>query len=266
MDRLLITGGAGGLGKMARARLGHMAKILRISDIAELDAAGPNEEVVRCDLSDKASVDALVEGCDGIVHFGGKSVEGPWSVVRQSNIEGVYNLYEAARAHGHPRILFASSNHAIGFYKQTETIDAHVPTRPDSLYGVSKVFGEAIASMYYDKFGQETAIVRIGSSFPEPINHRMLKTWLSYADFVRLIERVFDVPKLGCPIIYGVSDNSETWWDNHAVDFLEWSPKDSSEVFRAKIDENVPKPASDAPDVIYQGGMFCADDIHEDRN
>lgn len=263
MKRLLITGAAGGLGSEMRKRLAHMADIIRLSDFADMGEAAANEEIVQCDLSDKAAVEALVEGCDGIVHFGGKSVEGTWDVVKSANIEGVFNLYEAARKNGMPRIIFASSNHAIGFYRQDQLIDNMVYPRPDGLYGVSKVFGEAMASMYHDKFGQETAIVRIGSSFPAPMDHRMLSSWLSYADFVRLIERVFDVPKLGCPIIYGASNNSATWWDNSNVNWLGWRPQDDSEQFRADLDARMEKPAADAPQVVYQGGTYTADGIHE---
>ncbi|TNF21765.1 MAG: NAD(P)-dependent oxidoreductase [Rhodobacteraceae bacterium] len=263
MKRLLITGAAGGLGSEMRKRLAHLAETIRLSDMADMGDAAANEEILPCDLADKDAVEALVADCDGIVHFGGKSVEGTWQVVRDSNIEGVFNLYEAARRHGMPRIVFASSNHAIGFYRQDQRIDNAVPPRPDSLYGVSKVFGEALASMYHDKFGQETAIVRIGSSFPGPADHRMLSTWLSYADFVRLIERVFDVPKLGCPIIYGASNNASSWWDNSNVDWLGWRPQDDSEQFRAKLDAEMDKPAADAPQVVYQGGTFTADGIHE---
>lgn len=264
MKRLLITGAAGGLGQVMRERLAHMAETLRLSDMVDLGAAAPNEEIVTCDLGDAAAVEELVKDCDGIVHFGGKSTEGTWEVINNANIQGVMNLYEAARKHGMPRIVFASSNHAIGFYPQDQVIDNTVYPRPDGLYGVSKVFGEALANAYHDKFGQETAIVRIGSSFPEPLNHRMLSTWLSYADFTRMIERIFDVPKLGCPIIYGASDNAATFWNNSNVAWLGWRPQDSSEEFRAKIDATCPKPAPDAPDVLYQGGMFCADKIHED--
>ena len=195
--------------------------------------------------------------------FGGKSIEGPWEVVRDSNIEGMVNLYEAARKTGKPRILYASSNHAIGFYPQAETLDADSPIRPDGFYGVSKVFGEALASMYHDKSGIETACVRIGSCFPEPHDHRMLSTWLSPGDFVRLIERVFTVDTLGCPIIYGVSANKDVWWDNSKVAYLGWEPQDSSEPYRAKLDAAMERPGPDDPSRLYQGGAFAADKIHE---
>ena len=263
LNRLLITGAAGGIGSECRKRLGHVARILRVSDRQELGQAAPNEEVVLCDLGDGPSVEKLVDGCDGILHLGGQSIEAPWEVIRDCNIEGLFNLYEAARKTGRPRIIFASSNHAIGFYRQTERIDAKVPTRPDGLYGVSKVFGEALASMYHDKFGIETASIRIGSCFPEPKNHRMLATWMSYDDFVRLVEKIFEVPRLGCPIIYGASNNDASWWDNRETAFLGWKPQDNSEKFRSGLDTNMKPPAPDDPDAVYQGGAFTADGIHE---
>lgn len=263
MKRLLITGANRGLGAVCRTRLQHMADIIRISARKPLDPVQPHEEVVLGDLSDKHAVEDMVRGCDGIVHMGGQSVEAPWEVIRASNIDGMYNLFEAARKHGQPRIIFASSNHAIGYYKQSERIDASVPTRPDSLYGVSKVFGEALARMYYDKFGIETATIRIGSCFPEPQDHRMLSTWLSYDDFIRLIERIFMAPRLGCPIIYGASANQAGWWDNQQTAYIGWQPQDSSEQFREALDAQMEVPPADDPRSLYQGGVFTADGIHE---
>lgn len=265
LERLLITGATGNLGALCRGRLGHLAKTLRLSARGDLGPPGPNEEIVNCDLGDKAAVEALVEGCQGVIHMGGQPVEATWEVVRNANIDGMFNLYEAARkASVTPRIVFASSNHAIGFHKQTTRLDAHSPTRPDGLYGVSKVFGEALASMYFDKFGIETASIRIGSCFPEPKDHRMLSTWMSADDFVALIERIFLTPRLGCPIIYGASDNDASWWDNREIAYLGWRPKDNSEKFRDKLDREMERPGADDPRAEWQGGMFCADGIHED--
>ncbi|WP_425098337.1 NAD-dependent epimerase/dehydratase family protein [Tropicibacter sp. S64] len=265
MKRLLITGANGGLGSICRDRLGHLAGTLRLSARKGLGEARANEEIVYCDLGDKDAVEALVEGCDGIVHMGGQATEAKWETIRNANIDGMFNLYEAARKSStKPRIVFASSNHAIGFHRQTERLDAKSVTRPDGLYGISKVFGEAMASMYHDKFGIETACVRIGSCFPEPKNHRMLSTWMSYDDFVLLIERIFMVPVLGCPIIYGASNNAASWWDNREVAYLGWQPQDNAEAFRAKIDAEMTPPPGDDLNALYQGGAFCGDGIHED--
>ncbi|RFC61836.1 NAD(P)-dependent oxidoreductase [Fulvimarina endophytica] len=262
MSKLLVTGAAGGLGTLMRGRLDSVAKTLRLSDIAEMEPGGADAEFVRCDLADRNAVMSLVEGCDGILHLGGVSIEKSFDKILPANIVGVYNLYEAARAHGMPRILFASSNHTIGYYTQDTHLTADVPLRPDGLYGVSKCFGEAVASLYHDKFGQETAIVRIGSCFEKPRDHRMLSTWMSPDDFARLIECVFRAPRLGCPVIWGVSDNDTRWWDNTATAFLGWKPKDSSEPFREAIDAAIERPDADAPDAVYQGGKFTAEPIH----
>ncbi|MEL6266352.1 MAG: NAD(P)-dependent oxidoreductase [Pseudomonadota bacterium] len=264
LERLLITGAAGGLGRMARARLGHLARLRRLSDVVAMDPAGPGEEVVEADLGDLAAMEALVDGCDGIIHFGGVSVEDRFEAILEANLRGTYHLYEAARRRGSPRIVFASSNHAIGFHTRETRLDADAVLRPDSLYGVSKCYGEAMARLYHDKFGIETAIVRIGSCFPEPKDHRMLATWLSHDDFVRLMECVFRAPRLGCPVIYGASANDEAWWDNGRTAYLGWRPQDNAETFRAALDARMTPPPADDPAVRYQGGGFAAAGHFED--
>ncbi|WMT85942.1 NAD(P)-dependent oxidoreductase [Pelagibacterium sp. 26DY04] len=261
MKRLLITGAAGSLGKVARARLTHLAETLRLSDISDLGSAKPGEELVSCDLADSDAVSALVEDCDGILHLGGISTEQSFEAILNANIIGLRNLYEAARAHGQPRIFFAGSNHVIGFYRQQEPIDHNSPVRPDGMYGVSKCFGEALARFYFDKFGQETAIVRIGSCFEKPTDYRMLATWLSYGDFVSLVERVFEVPNLGCPTIWGVSANSRRWWSNDHVRYLGWSPKDSADAYAEDIQSAGNWPNASHPLSMFQGGNNTQDPL-----
>jgi uronate dehydrogenase len=265
LKRLLITGAVGNLGRVARQRLAHLAGTLRLSDVADLGPAGPNEECVQCDLGDAAAVQRLVAGCDGIVHLGGRSVEDRFSVIANANIHGVFHIYEAARKSGCSRIFFASSNHVIGMHTQEMRLDHTAQPKPDTLYGLSKHFAEGLAQMYHERFGIETAVVRIGSCFPKPADHRMLATWLSYDDFVSLVECVFAAPRLGCPIIYGVSNNDVCWWDNSHVGYLGWRPKDNSAVYRDEIDANVALPARDAPEAVYQGGRFAVEPIHEEE-
>ncbi|MFG6138748.1 NAD-dependent epimerase/dehydratase family protein [Halomonas sp. B23F22_10] len=258
LNRILVTGAAGGLGKAIRPHLSRLAHKVRLSDVADLGEAAEHEELVPCDLADASAVNALVADCDGVIHLGGVSVEKPWEGILQSNIIGAYNLYEAARNLGKPRIVFASSNHTIGFYPRTTRIDGRVPHRPDSLYGVSKCFGEDLASLYHDKFGVETLSVRIGSCFPRPADTRMLATWLSVEDFVALLERAFAAPKLAYTVVYGVSANAERWWDNSQAAFLGWTPRDSSEPWRAEVEAEAGEIDPDDPAVVYQGGKFVA--------
>ena len=262
MNRILITGAAGQLGTVLREKLRGHASILRLSDVADLPPAREGEEVVQCDLSDGAAVMKLVEGVDGIVHLGGISTERAFDLIEAANLRGVYNLYEAARAHGMPRIVFASSNHTIGYHDQTTRLDHGAPLRPDSLYGVSKIFGEAVASLYHDKFGQESALVRIGSCTPRPENWRMLATWLSHDDFVSLIGAVFAAPRLGCTMVWGASANDHGWWDNSHAAFLGWQPRDNAAHHADHIAATVPRPDPNAPIARYQGGAFTEEPIH----
>ena len=253
---LLLTGAAGGLGQALRGRLKANCTVLRLSDRVDLGEAGPGEEILLADLADADAVDAMVRGVQAIVHLGGVSVEGPFGPILQANILGLYHLYEAARKHGVKRVVFASSNHVTGFYRQSETIAADAPPRPDGLYGVSKAFGEDLSRFYFDRYGIETACVRIGSSFPEPKDRRMLATWLSFDDLHRLITACLSTPVLGHSIIFGMSDNAVTWWDNSRARHIGFAAQDSSDVFREAIFARTSAPDLSDPAVQFQGGGF----------
>lgn len=254
--RLLLTGAAGGLGRVLRPRLKACCETLRLSDIAAMGAAAPGEELQLAELQDRAAMLALLEGVDAVVHLGGVSTEQPFDQILQANIVGAYNLYEAARIHGTRRIVFASSNHVIGFYKQSETIDTRVPQRPDGYYGLSKAFGENLAQFYFDRYGIETVSLRIGSSFPEPADRRMLASWLSYDDLDRLVIASLGAPVVGHTVIYGMSDNTTSWWDNTPARHIGYRPQDSSEVFRAALEARQPTVDQSNPATHHQGGGF----------
>ena len=254
--RLLLTGAAGGLGRVLRPRLKAYCEVLRLSDLADLGRPAEGEELRQLPLQDAAAVHQLLDGVDAVVHLGGVSVEAAFEPILQANILGVYNLYEAARKHGVKRVLFASSNHVTGFYRQDEVIDAGAPVRPDGLYGVSKAFGENLARFYFDRHGIETACLRIGSSFAEPKDRRMLATWMSFDDLERLVVSCLGAPVVGHSIVYGMSDNRTTWWDNTQARHLGYRPQDSSEPFRAAVEARQPVLDFNDPAVIYQGGAF----------
>jgi uronate dehydrogenase len=253
---LLMTGAAGGLGQAMRERLKANCEVLRLSDVSAMAPAGAGEEVVQADLADAEAVKALVAGCQAIVHFGGVSTEQPWGLILQANIIGLYNLYEAARIHGVKRIVFASSNHVMGFYRQSDVVDALSPPRPDGLYGVSKAFGEDLSRMYFERWGIETACVRIGSCLPEPRDRRMLASWISHDDMHRLITACLTTQVLGHSIIYGTSDNSVSWYDNRLAHHIGYRPKDSSDMFREAVFARTPDPDLSDPAMQFQGGAF----------
>lgn len=254
--RLLLTGAAGNLGRELRPRLATYCDTLRISHRSAIDDVRVGEEMVVASLENKAQMHALLEGVDAVVHMGGVATEQSWEAILAGNVVGMVNLYEAARAHGVKRIVFASSNHASGFYRQDQVVSPLDPPRPDGFYGLSKVFGENLAQLYWDRHGIETVSVRIGSSFAEPKDRRMLATWMSYDDTERLIVAALTAPVVGHTIIYGMSDNTTTWWDNTSARHIGYRPRDTSEIFRAQVEaRQAPLDRSD-PAVIYQGGAF----------
>lgn len=257
--RLLLTGAAGTLGKMLRPRLPALTEILRVSDLAAALTAptAPHEEVQPCNLADRAAVAHLVADCEAIVHLGGISVERPFEEILEANIKGVFYLYEAARLHGVKRVVFASSNHVTGFYRQGERITVRDLRRPDGYYGLSKSYGEDMAQLYFDRYGIETVSLRIGSALPQPMDRRALSTWLSYDDLTELIRCSLLAPDVGHSVIYGVSDNTRVWWDNQHAAHLGFQPRDNAERFCATIEQQ-PMPSADAPLLLYQGGVFTA--------
>ena len=262
-DRLLLTGAAGNLGRELRPRLARYCNSLRLSDLSTLGEAGTGEEIVITDLADKVAVETMVAGVDAIVHLGGISTEQPWDPILAGNIVGMVNLYEAARRHGVKRIVFASSNHVTGFYRQDEVISSRDPVRPDGFYGLSKAFGENLAQLYWDRYGLETVSLRIGSSFAEPLDRRMLATWMSFDDLERLVVAALTAPVVGHSIIYGLSDNHTTWWDNRHARHIGYRPQDSSEPFRAALEARQPTLDRSNPAVIYQGGAFVTSGPHD---
>lgn len=256
LRRLLLTGAAGGLGRVLRPRLKAICETLRVSDIAELDAASADEEVVRADLADKAAVTALLEGVDAVVHLGGVSTEYAFETILPANIVGTYHVYEGARRAGTRRMVFASSNHVTGFYKQSETITPQASPRPDTYYGLSKAFGENLAQFYFDRHGIETVSLRIGSCFPAPRGRRGLSSYLSYDDLERLVVASLTAPVVGHTVIYGVSANRSLWYDNRSAGHVGYAPQDSSEPWRAELEAREPHIDRSDPTAIHQGGIF----------
>jgi uronate dehydrogenase len=231
--------------------------------VADLGVAAAGEELMPAALENAGAVHVLLADVDAVVHLGGISVEGPFEPILQANIVGTYNLYEAARKHGVKRVVFASSNHVTGFYRQDEVIDATMPMRPDGHYGLSKAFGENLAQFYFDRYGIETVSLRIGSSFPEPGDRRMLSTWLSYDDLERLVLASLSAPVVGHSVVYGMSDNASSWWDNTPARHIGYRPQDSSDRFRAAAMARQPVLDRTDPAALYQGGGFVAKGPYE---
>ena len=199
------------------------------------------------------------DGVDAVVHLAGIPVEARFAKLLAANIDGTYQVFEAAHQAGVPRVVYASSNHAVGYHERADYPDGvgiGVRPRPDTYYGVTKVFGEALGSFYADRHGMAVACVRIGSCFAEPRTVRMLGTWLSPADAVRLFHSLLTAPELRYEIVYGVSANTRGWWDLEPARRLGYRPQDDAEVHAEALEKaQGPLDPSD-PDYRYLGGRF----------
>jgi uronate dehydrogenase len=256
-ERILLTGAAGRLGSELRKGLVPLATKIRLAGRKPFDDLASHEEQAVFDLVNMEATIAATKDCDAIVHFGGAPMECAWQTILDSSIRGSYHIYEGARKHGVKRVIYASSVHAIGYHEVEAHIGVDAPVRPDSLYGVSKNFVESLSRLYWDKFGIETVCLRIFSSFPEPADRRMLWSYLSFADCVRLVEASLTAPRVGHTISFGISDNRVKTVDNSGANHLGFTPKDSTEAFRAVVEAKTPVPDPKRASVKYLGGWFC---------
>jgi len=254
---VLLTGASGALGRILTRALGEAGWTLRLTDrVAFPDPLPEGARFHLADLEDGPAILRLAEGCGTILHFGGISVEHPFETVIGPNIRGLYHAYEAARREG-ARMVFASSNHTIGFHERSEVLHDDCALKPDGYYGLSKAYGELMGGLYRDKHGVESAFLRIGSCFPEPTDARMLATWLSYADLTRLVMRATLAPSLGpdgTVVIWGASNNSRmTWWGRDGRDTIGWAPQDSADAYAQALEG---KTSGNPVVERYQGGGF----------
>jgi uronate dehydrogenase len=258
MKTILITGAAGDVGTHLRRELAGKY-VLRVSDLRSLKKINKEEQFVRADISKMSDALRITRGVDAVVHLGGYSVEGPWEGILNANIIGCYNVFEAARRNGVKRILFPTSNHAMGFYRRDQTIDHRDYPKPDSRYGVSKVFGEALASLYADKYGMQMFCMRIGNVNAVPIDKRRLSILFTPRDLAQLVTIGIEHPDIRFEIVYGISRNKRAWYDNSNAFRLGYKPRDDSENWAAEILARE-KPGGNPVAESHQGGVFCVEE------
>jgi len=264
MKSILITGAAGDIGTHLRRELAGIY-VLRLSDIRPIRKLVAGETSVPGDIASMRDMLRATKDVDAIVHLGGVSAEGPWAAILRGNIAGCYNVFEAARRNGVKRILFATSNHAVGFYRRDETIDHRVYPKPDSRYGLSKVFGEQLGSLYAEKYGMQVFCMRIGNVNPAPVDKRRLSIWLSPRDLAQLVRIGVDHPGIRFEIVYGVSANQRSWYDNSNAQRLGYRPQDDSEPYASAI---LARHLDDAEPRVeqYQGGTFVVGELGGNPN
>ncbi|HTJ92382.1 MAG TPA: NAD(P)-dependent oxidoreductase [Pararobbsia sp.] len=257
MKNILVTGAGGRVGTVLRAHWRSRGRAVRLCDIRELGAAASNETILTGDVLDAAFLDRALDGVDVVVHLAGN----PWNhgleAISAPNVTGVGTLYEAVRLKGVQRVVFASSNHVVGMYRAGVRIDTRAPVNPDGYYGVSKVWGEAVARMYWEKHGVESLCLRIGSSVPKPVSERHLSTWLSPRDLCGFVDAGIDAETLGFDIAFGISANTRAWWDNR-TSRLGYRALDNAEDYAIEVMAHAVPPV-DPVEALLQGGDYASE-------
>ncbi|TSD89936.1 NAD(P)-dependent oxidoreductase [Mycobacterium sp. KBS0706] len=255
---IVLTGGAGNVGRVLRRALAGRIKAVRILDIVDPGPLAEHESWVSVDITDLAALTAAVEGADAIVHFAGYPNERAAEDMLRVNVLGTHNVYEAALRAGIGRVVQASSNHVTGFYPRDARVGVEDQMRPDGLYGLSKCWGELEAGVYFEKAGIRTLAIRIGNAGERPFDARGLAVWISPRDLAQLVLIGLEHPGIDCTTVYGMSATDAAWWDNSVATALGYRPQDRTVDFAAP--EAFQDKPSDLPQVTdhFQGGWFSA--------
>ncbi len=257
--RLALSGADGNIGRVLRRELPQRGYALRSAELAPRSRLVAGEDLVHGDLQDPAAVDRLLEGRDVLIHMAATSVERPLDEIVANNLLALVQVYEGARRHGVKRVVLPSSNHVVGMYPVSEKLELDCEPRPDTFYGLSKVWGESLARMYWDKHGVESVCLRIGTAIERPQTFRHLSTWLGLEDLLHLIERCIEAPEVGHTIVWGVSANTRSYWSNAQAARLGYAPRQNAEDWADEIlarDNPVPPEARG-----LQGGSFVLHDL-----
>lgn len=255
--RVLITGAAGRIGRKLRHEFqGRFDRLVLFDRLPVTDLK--DGEVPYCgELTDKALLQQALEGVDAVVHLASIPHEASMEDIVQNNVMGTWTVYELAHQAGVKRMIHGSSNHAVGFYPRSEKIDETARVRPDTRYGLSKCWGEAVGQYYADKHGLKSLHIRIGNAADRPEHSRSLALWISGRDLAQLVMIGIEHPAVDNTIVYGISRNASAYYDNRQAEQLGYQPQDSADDYAGDIGA-AREPSADHPvGRYYQGGHFC---------
>ncbi len=233
--RVLITGAAGRIGSTLRAGLVTRHDGFRLLD--QKPAADPrsDEELIVGSIADTDVCARAAADVDAMIHLAGAPDPLNFDQMFEVNARGLYNIFEAARKAGVKRIVFASTNHTYGMYPVEHGMTELDPERPDSFYGVTKVFAEVMLRYYFDKHGIESVSVRIGSFEKRPSQQRHLSTWFSHGDSVELFDRALKQPAVGAAIVFGMSNNKRLRIRHPNWEAIGFRPTDDAETWLDRL-------------------------------
>ncbi|CUR60832.1 NAD-dependent epimerase/dehydratase [metagenome] len=258
--RVLVTGAAGSLGRVVTVGLAD-----RGHDVVGVDLVpAPEGTTYAWHEADCADADAVAavfaeERLDAVVHLAGVPEEAPLPAELTSHVITTAALLDAMVTHRVQRLVYASSNHAVGRTPRAAgELTEHALPRPDTYYGVAKVAAEALLQLFADRHGIDAVACRIGSFLEEPTTVRALSTWLSHDDGVRMVEAALTAPAPGFAVLYGISANTRAWWDLEPGRGLGYEPLDDAEQFADRI---VPRPEDEA-EAEFVGGPYATPAFH----
>lgn len=255
MVKVALSGACGHVGTVLRRELPKHGIDLRSSvGLSPAPALHDAEDLTHGDLRDAAAVDALLQGVDVLIHMAGTSIERPLQEIIDNNLIALHAVYEGARRNGVKRVVFASSNHAFGMYGTDVKLRSDAEYRPDGLYGLSKVWGEAMARMYWDKHGIEGICLRIGTTKDcPPEDFRQLSTWMGAKDLVALALRCIEAP-VDFAVVWGISNNDRAYYDLSEGNRIGFAPEQNAEQWAPEL---VAQPnRMNAVARSFQGGEF----------
>ena len=258
-ERILMTGAAGRIAAALRSRLARKGRTFRLLDVLPVSNLVDHEEAIEASVTDMAAMQEACRDVDVVIHLGGQVGEGSWEHIAEVNINGTYNVFEAARREGVKRVVFASSNHAVGFYPRSAApAGEYLFPRPDTYYGMSKVAGEALGSLYHDRYGIDVICIRILTFIDRPADLRTLSTWLSHDDAGRLFEACLSFPSPGFRVIWGVSKNTRGWFSLEGARSLGYEPHDDAEIYVEELIAKFGEPNLDEIPHRHVGGINCS--------
>jgi uronate dehydrogenase len=254
--KILVTGAAGSIGSVLTVGLadrGH--QVVGLDLVPAPDGFDGTWHLIDCSDPDAVAAVFAAERLDAVVHLAGHPGEASLPDSVTSHVVTTAALLDAMVEHHVPRLVYASSNHAVGRTPRSELLTTAARPRPDTFYGVGKVAAEAMMSLYADRYGLDAVACRIGSFLPEPETTRHLATWLSHDDCVRMVEASLTAPAPGFAVLYGISANTRAWWDLAPGRALGYDPRDDAEEFADRI----PARGGDDSDAAHVGGPFATE-------
>jgi uronate dehydrogenase len=254
--RVALTGAAGRIGRRVLPGLADAGHDVRGLDLVRPDEPWADGVVVADLASDDAALTEVLTGADAVVHLAAIAEETDFASAVDTHLVLTHRVLDRARDLNVDRVVYASSNHAVGFTPRAAMVPIETRIRPDTFYGVGKAAAEALCSLYHDRHGLSVVCLRIGSFRERPTSRRELSTWLSVGDAVRLVDACLRAPDLGFAIIYGISNNTRAWWDLESGRAIGYHPLDDAEHWAAEI-EATPPSADDESDGRYVGGAFA---------